>query len=111
MAVAKQLVAALFQVGPNWIRPLLPKPKSDDRQQQQQDLKKGGKVTPGRAVSGAMEDELAGKTCGHVIIADNHGQPWGGWGRRGDEHIKYKWYVKLPRNTSKEVPGDYNTRA
>lgn len=58
----KDAAAALCQVGPEWKSPVIPKTKSDDRQQQQQDPKKiGGKVTPGRAVSGVMEDELAGK--------------------------------------------------
>ena len=101
----KDAAAVLAQVPPNWKRPVLPKPKNDDRQQQQQDSKKiGGKATPGRAVSGVMEDELAGKTCGYIIIDTLSGQSWTGEGRNGrratfvvtSDLSKLSWNITKP---------------
>ena len=112
--VANMLAAALFQVGPNWTCPVIPKPKSDERQQQQQDSRKvSGKVTPGRAVSGAMEDELAGKTCGYVIIDRlSHRQVRGGQGRGrwGEhDHHEYKWSVKTCMGHQQILLGFFST--
>lgn len=64
MGGRQDAAAALLQVGPNWTRPVLPKDPKDEQLQGQGYKRVGGKVTPGRAVSGAMEDELAGKICG-----------------------------------------------
>lgn len=75
--------AALLQVGPNWTRPVLPKDPKDEQLQVQGFKRVGGKVTPGRAVSGAMEDELAGKICSHVNVDTMSPQAWTGEGGGG----------------------------
>ena len=82
----------LLQAGPNWTRPVLPKDPKDDQLQGQGHKRVGGKVTPGRAVSGAMEDELAGKMCTYVEVNTlSHQQRRRGClGGGGGGHIFFK---------------------